>query len=132
MNPARWPRERPEQGRLLHLSPTSGRISDRHVVDLPSLLRAGDVLVVNDAATLPASLQGHTEAGAAIELRLVAQEEEGTWTAVLFGQGDWRMRTEDRPPPPAVPAGMRLQLGSLGARVVEVLPPSPRLLRIAF
>jgi S-adenosylmethionine:tRNA ribosyltransferase-isomerase len=132
MNPARWPRERPEQGRLLHLSPTSGRLSDRHVEDLPSLLRTGDVLVVNDAATLPASLQGHTEAGASLELRLVSREEDGTWTAVLFGQGDWRMRTEDRPPPPAVPAGMRLQLGSLGARVVEVLPPSPRLLRIAF
>jgi len=132
MNPARWPRERPEQGRLLHLAPTSGRISDRRVGDLPSLLRTGDVLVVNDAATLPASLHGHTGAGASIELRLVSCEEDGTWTAVLFGQGDWRMRTEERPPPPAVPVGMRLQLGSLGARVVEVLPPSPRLLRIAF
>jgi S-adenosylmethionine:tRNA ribosyltransferase-isomerase len=132
MNPARWPRERPEQGRLLHLSPASGRISDRQVVDLPSLLRAGDVLVVNDAATLPASLLGHTETDAAIELRLVSREADGTWTAVLFGQGDWRMRTEDRPAPPAVPAGMRLRLGSLEARVVEVLPPSPRLLRIAF
>jgi S-adenosylmethionine:tRNA ribosyltransferase-isomerase len=132
MNPARWPREHPEQGRLLHVAPNTGRISDRRVEHLPELLRAGDLLVVNDAATLPASLQGHTEEGAPIELRLLSREESGTWTAVLFGAGDWRMRTEDRPPPPSLSAGARLVLGSLTARVVEVLPPSPRLLRVAF
>lgn len=132
MNPARWPREHPETGRLLHIAPSTGRISDRRVENLPELLRAGDLLVVNDAATLPASLQGRTEQGASIELRLLAREEQGTWTAVLFGEGDWRMRTEDRPPPPTLTAGARLVLGSLTARVVEVLPPSPRLLRVAF
>ena len=42
------------------------------------------------------------------------------------------MRTEDRPAPPSLAAGTRLVLGSLKARVVEVLPPSPRLLRVAF
>jgi S-adenosylmethionine:tRNA ribosyltransferase-isomerase len=132
MNAARWPREHPEANRLLHLSPSTGRISDRRVEHLPELLRAGDLLVVNDAATLPASLQGRTEEGAPIELRLLAREEECTWTAVLFGAGDWRMRTEDRPAPPSLAVGTRLLLGSLTARVVEVLPPSPRLLRVAF
>lgn len=132
MNAARWPREHPEQGRMLHLAPSTGRISDRRVEHLPELLRAGDLLVVNDAATLPGSLQGRTEEGAPIELRLLAREEQGTWTAVLFGAGDWRMRTEDRPAPPVLPAGSRLVLGSLTARVMEVLPPSPRLLRVAF
>jgi S-adenosylmethionine:tRNA ribosyltransferase-isomerase len=132
MNAARWPREHPETNRLLHLSPSTGRISDRRVEHLPELLRAGDLLVVNDAATLPASLQGRTEEGAPIELRLLAREEEGSWTAVLFGAGDWRMRTEDRPAPPSLPVGTRLLLGSLTARVVEVLPPSPRLLRVTF
>jgi S-adenosylmethionine:tRNA ribosyltransferase-isomerase len=132
MNAARWPREHPEANRLLHISPATGRISDRRVEHLPGLLRAGDLLVVNDAATLPASLQGRTGEGAPIELRLLAREEEGTWTAVLFGAGDWRMRTEDRPAPPSLSVGATLLLGSLTARVVEVLPPSPRLVRVAF
>ncbi|WP_224249942.1 S-adenosylmethionine:tRNA ribosyltransferase-isomerase [Hyalangium gracile] len=132
MNAARWPREHPETGRLLHIAPSTGRISDRRVEHLPELLREGDLLVVNDAATLPGSLQGRTEEGAPIELRLLAREEQGTWTAVLFGAGDWRMRTEDRPAPPSPKEGARLLLGSLTARVVEVLPPSPRLLRVAF
>jgi S-adenosylmethionine:tRNA ribosyltransferase-isomerase len=132
MNAARWPRDHPEANKLLHISPATGRITDRRVEHLPELLRSGDLLVVNDAATLPASLQGRTEDGAPIELRLLAREEGGTWTAVLFGAGDWRMRTEDRPPPPTLPVGARLLLGSLTARVVEVQPPSPRLLRVAF
>jgi S-adenosylmethionine:tRNA ribosyltransferase-isomerase len=132
MNAARWPREHPEAGRLLHLAPATGRISDKRVEHLPELLRAGDLLVVNDAATLPASLHGRTEEGAPLELRLLTQEEQGTWLAVLFGAGDWRQRTEDRPPPPVLPVGTRLLLGSLTARVVDVLPPSPRLLRVAF
>src|SRR5438477_8262170 len=39
---------------------------------LPQLLRAGDVVVVNDAATLPAALPGRTAAGLVFELRLSA------------------------------------------------------------
>ncbi|XXF77054.1 S-adenosylmethionine:tRNA ribosyltransferase-isomerase [Myxococcaceae bacterium GXIMD 01537] len=132
MNAASWPREHPDAGRLLHVAPRSGRIHDTHVSALPTLLRAGDLLVVNDAATLPASLHGRTEAGTEVELRLLAREPGGTWTAVLFGAGDWRTRTEDRLAPPALAVGARLRLGTLTARVVEVLPPSPRLLRVAF
>jgi len=37
---------------------------------LPRLLRAGDLVVVNDAATLPGSLPGQTAAGSVFELRL--------------------------------------------------------------
>lgn len=132
MKPATWPNERPETGRLLHVQPRAGRLSDAHVADLPSLLRPGDLLVLNDAATLPASLTGRTESGERIELRLLSREPDGTWTAVLFGAGDWRKRTEDRPPPPVLPAGTRFVVGGLHTRVVEVLPPSPRLLRVAF
>ena len=35
-----------------------GAISDRQVLDLPGLLRAGDVLVFNDTKVLPAQLEG--------------------------------------------------------------------------
>src|SRR4051812_34976171 len=37
---------------------------------LPRLLRRGDLVVVNDAATLPASLPGRTGDGQGFELRL--------------------------------------------------------------
>ncbi|MFP2933647.1 S-adenosylmethionine:tRNA ribosyltransferase-isomerase, partial [Pyxidicoccus sp. 3LG] len=55
MKPATWPNTHPETGRLLHVEPRAGRFRDAQVADLPSLLRAGDLLVLNDAATLPAS-----------------------------------------------------------------------------
>ena len=37
----------------------SDRFADHHVADLPSLLRAGDCLVVNDTRVIPAQLEGH-------------------------------------------------------------------------
>ena len=44
------------------------------------------------------------------------------------GSGDWRTRTEDRPPPPRVAAGDRLLLGEgLTARAIGLRPESPRL-----
>ena len=56
MNPARWPRGDALRERLLHVDPRTGTLRDARIADLPRLLRAGDLVVVNDAATLPASL----------------------------------------------------------------------------
>ena len=47
-----------QAGRLLHVDPRRGTIADTRIDSLPDLLRPGDLLVVNDAATLPASLPG--------------------------------------------------------------------------
>lgn len=87
---------------------------------LPSLLRAGDLVVVNDAATLPASLHGRTAAGADIELRLAAPVDGSRLTGVLFGAGDFRTRTEHRPPPPPITVGETLHFGALTAIVTAV------------
>lgn len=57
--------------------------------ELPELLEPGDLVVVNDAATLPASLRGD-----GVELRLVSTDP---WRAIVFGAGDWHTATEDRP-----------------------------------
>jgi S-adenosylmethionine:tRNA ribosyltransferase-isomerase len=43
-------------------------IEDRRAGDLPDVLRVGDVLVVNDSQTLPASLPGRTADGTAVEV----------------------------------------------------------------
>jgi S-adenosylmethionine:tRNA ribosyltransferase-isomerase len=131
MTPAASPATRDR--RLLHLDPRTGARRDLHVRDLPRLVRAGDVMVVNDAATLPASFAGRTEHGDQIEVRLAGANEDGTWTAVLFGRGDWRQRTEDRPSPPPMSEGAHVAFGpGLAARIVAVSPVSRRLVTIAF
>ena len=119
--------------RLLHLDPRSGRRSDLRVRDLPGLVHAGDVVVVNDAATLPASFAGRTPEGKPLEVRLAGGNPDATWTAVLFGAGDWRQKTEDRPAPPAVAAGASIAFGpGLAARVSAVSTLSPRLVTLSF
>jgi len=129
---ASWPRGEPTFDRLLHLDPRTGRRRDLRVSDLPALLGPGDLLVLNDSATLPASLRGRLT-DASVELRLAGERGDGAWNAVLFGAGDWRARTEDRPAPPAARAGDRLVFGlELAARVESVSPISPRLLAIRF
>jgi S-adenosylmethionine:tRNA ribosyltransferase-isomerase len=129
---ASWPRGEPALDRLLHLDPRTRRRRDLRVGDLPGLLAPGDLVVVNDSATLPASLRGKL-ADTPVELRLAGELAVGAWNAVLFGPGDWRTRTEDRPAPPATRPGDRLTLGpELTARVEAVSAISPRLVTVRF
>src|SRR5690606_30805344 len=53
--------------RLLHL-PAQGALADRGIADLPSLLRAGDLLVFNDTRVLPARLDAHKRTGGHAEI----------------------------------------------------------------
>jgi S-adenosylmethionine:tRNA ribosyltransferase-isomerase len=103
--------------------------------DLGELFGPADLVVANDAATLPASLHGrHDASGAPIEARLAGWVSlaDLTWfLAVVLGAGDHRTRTEDRPPPPPLTPGDRLTLGPLTA-VVERLLDHPRLVELRF
>jgi S-adenosylmethionine:tRNA ribosyltransferase-isomerase len=133
VNAATAPRADPAGERLLVVDPGAGTIDDRRVDDLPALLRAGDVVVVNDAATLPASLVGRTAAGAPVELRLLGRAASGDeWPVLAFGDGDWRTQTEDRPQPPPLAAGDEVVFAGLVARVARVSAESPRLLDVRF
>lgn len=133
MTPAVWPRDRPAESRLLLVDPSGGTIADRVLGDLPSLLRPEDLLVVNDAGTVPASFAG-TARGQPVELRLASPGEgPAEWTAVVFGTGSWRQRTEDRPAPPPFLPGDTIEIDSdLRAEVRRVWPLSPRLVDIRF
>jgi S-adenosylmethionine:tRNA ribosyltransferase-isomerase len=114
--------------RLLLLDRATGTVGDAMLDDLPSLLQAGDLLVVNDAATLPASLPGD-----GIEARLVRSRDDGRrWQIVLFGAGDWRTPTERRAAPPVFTPGAILRLAGLTATVIEVSHLSARLVEIVF
>ena len=51
-----------------------GLLSHHSAADLPSLLRRGDLVVANDAATMPASLHGtHLPTGRPVEVRLAGR-----------------------------------------------------------
>ncbi|MEM9075294.1 MAG: S-adenosylmethionine:tRNA ribosyltransferase-isomerase [Myxococcota bacterium] len=135
IRPARDP-ERPwGETRLLIVE--KGEVEDHSVDQLRQLLRPGDLLVLNDAATLPASLRA-TLAGAAVEVRLAraatANESfPAQWTVVLFGEGDWRDDTDERPAPPGATRGEQLVFrDGLTAEVVRVHEVSPRLVDIRF
>ncbi len=54
--------------RLLHLDGRSGELRDRHFGDLPDLMNAGDVLVMNDTRVIRARLAGRKESGGQIEV----------------------------------------------------------------
>jgi S-adenosylmethionine:tRNA ribosyltransferase-isomerase len=56
--------------RLLVLDGGAGELADRLFADLPSLLRAGDLLVFNDTRVLPARVLGRKPTGGRIELLL--------------------------------------------------------------
>jgi len=128
VNAATFPRDRPLEERLLHVDSKAGTVRDARVGDLPSLFRAGDLLVVNDAATLPGSLAART--GEPFEVRLLSHDAGTSWQAVLFGPGDWRTRTEERLAPPRLRAGDRMVLGAHEACVVAVDARSPRLVTL--
>ncbi len=112
-----------------------GRLQHRTIASLPELLDPTDVVVLNDAATLPASLRVESHN---MELRLAAEREDGSWFAVLLGEGTWRIPTENRRSPPPVAVGEQLVMGRPGvaqhltATVESVSTVSPRLLIIRF
>jgi len=136
MRAASTPTQRPADARLLVVDAEGGVLHAARS-DLALQLSRGDLLIANDAATIPASLGGvHVRSGRPIEVRLagrrtLAPDDVCELTAVVFGSGDHRTRTEDRPPPPALRAGDRLALGPLEAEV-EALLDHPRLVTLRF
>ncbi|HKP59879.1 MAG TPA: S-adenosylmethionine:tRNA ribosyltransferase-isomerase [Polyangiales bacterium] len=127
------PRDDRDRTRLLVVDPRSGQRQDARIADLPRFTRSGDLLVLNDAATLPGSLRALHGSDQVVELRLVGPSEDERFWAVAFGAGDYHTRTEDRPPPPLLRRGSELQIGpQLRARVLASSPISPRLLELEF
>ncbi len=130
------PIQRPRQAKLLAVD---DRGNIRHLArsKFVDLFRRGDLVIANDAATLPASLSGeHLRADRPIEVRLAGRRSLAAdgirhCTGVVFGAGDFRMRTEDRPAPPELVPGDRLKLGPLHATVEAILGHS-RLVRLTF
>lgn len=115
--------------RLLAVDPNARAFRDLHVRDLPNLLVAGDALIVNDAATLPASLRLTSHDA---ELRLAAHAPDGAFYAVLLGAGSWRTPTEARGKAPPLRAGDRFASAELTGSVLAVDPANSELVTLRF
>ncbi len=132
----------PAATRLLVVDTHSRELGESDVSRLPELLDARDLLVVNDAATLPASLSGRSERGEPVEVRLLEGPYRQTTRAVLFGRGDYHTPTERRAPPPVLAPGEAITVGSerlvvaarssLSPRLVELRWPGDRRARLAL
>lgn len=128
--------QRPMDAKLLVVD------AQRNLIHVPrsefvEFLQPNDLVIANDAATLPASLAGmHQPTGRAMEVRLAGRpsldsSDVNRFSAVVFGEGDFHVRTEDRPLPPALKSGDTIVLGPLHARVEKLLG-HPRLVELAF
>ena len=108
--------QRPMDAKLLVVD------SEGHLIHVPrtsfvEFLRPNDLVIANDAATMPASLSGgHQQSGEIVEVRLAGRRsldpmDVKSFSAIVFGEGDFHQRTEDRPLPPALQAGDTIRLG---------------------
>jgi S-adenosylmethionine:tRNA ribosyltransferase-isomerase len=107
---AQTPAEPRDASRLLVVRRAGGGLEDRVFSDLPSLLRAGDVLVRNDTRVFPARSYFHRATGGRIEVLFLcalagAPQGSERWEALLRGRprpeevvesevhgGDWPLR----------------------------------------
>jgi len=133
---AQLPVQRPLDAKLLVVD------EQRNLIHVPrsafvDFLHTDDLVIANDAATLPASLAGiHLPTEKPIEVRLAGRpsldpSDINRFSAVVFGEGDFHMRTEDRPLPPPLQSGDTLVLGPLRATVETRLGHS-RLVALRF
>ncbi len=104
------------------LDKESGATRHLHFYDLPTLLRPGDCLVLNDSRVLPARLIGRREpGGGAAEVLLLIDRGDKTWECLVR-------------PGKKLRRGARLSFGdgALTAQVTEELPGGNRLVRFDY
>jgi len=83
--------EAPGRGtaRLLHVDRDSGRLTHTRVTALPDLVRAGDLIVVNNSRVFPARLLGRrVPSGGAVECLLIARMGAGGATTPDANESD--------------------------------------------
>lgn len=80
---AQRPAEPRDAARLMVVSRGTRALAHRRVRDLPALLRAGDLLVLNDTRVMAARLAGtRADTGGRVELLLLRERGDGAWEAL--------------------------------------------------
>lgn len=119
---AQTPMERRDGSRLMTLDRRTGETGHRHFYDLPSLLRPGDCLIMNDSRVLPARLLGRRlPGGGACEVLLLTDKGENVWECLV--RPGRKLRTGAR---------MTFGDGSLAAEVVREEADGNRLIRFEY
>ena len=77
---AQHPVEPRSSARLLDA--TGAELLDRHVFDLPSLVKPGEVVVVNDTRVIPARVALHRDTGGRVEFLFLEERSAGVWLAL--------------------------------------------------
>lgn len=119
---AQTPLERRDGSRLMTLDKQTGQVEHHHFYDLPSFLKPGDCLVLNDSRVLPARLIGRRlPGGGAVEVMLLVDKGDGVWECLVR-------------PGRKVRTGAQLVFGDgeLTAEVTEVLPDGNRLVQFHY
>lgn len=126
---AQRPAEPRDSARLMAFDRASGRVSHHFFRDLPSLLRSGDALVVNDTRVFPARLpMRKASSGGKVELLLLHRIDPLTWEALAGGKG---LRPDLRLDSDAGPSATVLRdLGGARRLVRFETPIEPHLSRI--
>jgi S-adenosylmethionine:tRNA ribosyltransferase-isomerase len=96
----------------------AGGISHAHFADLGDYLQAGDVLVVNNSATLPAAIEGR-RAKKPIAVHFSTERGEKAWVVELRPAGDATGHLADIRP------GERIDMAGGAALVIESSYPKP-------
>ena len=118
---AQEPAEPRDAARLMVLGRQDGHIEHRVFCDLPDLLHAGDLLVVNNSKVLPARLIGSKDTGAVCELLLLHQVKGDEWECLA--KPGKRLKEG---------AVIHFGDGSLTARILQTLPDGNKRVEFSY
>lgn len=118
---AQTPLQRRDGSRLMVLNKETGEVEHKHFFDLPSYLRPGDCLVVNNSRVLPARLIGRRETGGVSEVLLLTEKGDNVWKCLV--RPGKKLRTG---------AKVIFGDGQLVAEIMEVLPDGNRLVKFHY
>ena len=116
---AQTPAEPRDSARLLHLDRQTGAISHLVFSKIVDLLRANDVLVLNNTRVIPARLRARKSTGGKVEILLLKRLSARRWHAIAGGR---RIRP-----------GLRLRIGDsdITCTVIEQLEASQRVIEFS-
>src|SRR5690242_11996933 len=89
---AQEPLAKRDHARLMVIDRKTGEIAHRKFFNLVDYLKAGDVLVLNQAKVSPAKLVGKKKTGGRVEVILISPEGPDAWRALvrpLLPVGTW-------------------------------------------
>lgn len=119
---AQTPIPQRDASRLLAMNKVTGAINHLHFHDLPSLLRPGDCLVLNDSRVLPARLIGHRiPSGGISEVVLLTDRGQKVWECLVRPGRKLREGAE-----------LSFGEGELTAQIIQVLENGNRLIRFNY